>query len=431
MSDSKQDNLNSRPITTHSMKRIMLEQIDIPILILLCFLVTGQKSSAELFPHQFIAVKLVCYGWISFLILKQLLPMLKNEIATFNLAFLTYRRTFLLALSLYFVGLLVGALRGPDPAYALQQTFSDAVVFLFALLYFGWRSDDLNRSVRALLEKYLLLTSTLCIASLIVFGGNLVGLWQINAFRIGNVLLLNGPFNHANHMGYILMTAVLASASLLSSGGQNRRKAWLALGIFCLAGLLLTSARGAILGTFAGLIFIVTRGHRKWFLPLSLLAIAIASTYGLFILLGLPLPSFITKTSFAFRGEIWGAAIQNLLSYGPLGVGAGQAESLPGWTMHNFFLEQMGEGGVLTLLGVILWLVLPIVRIRTSRLEPRLAWCIVGMMLGLMVHGIFWGQFLNGLRILTLVYVCLWTALGTQRRDDGAISPVDAQLPAS
>jgi hypothetical protein len=34
-------------------------------------------------------------------------------------------------------------------------------------------------------------------------------------------------------------------------------------------------------------------------------------------------------------------------------------------------------------------------------------------MAGLMVHGIFWNQFLNGLRFLTLVYVCLWTALAT------------------
>lgn len=35
------------------------------------------------------------------------------------------------------------------------------------------------------------------------------------------------------------------------------------------------------------------------------------------------------------------------------------------------------------------------------------------MMAGLMVHCLFWGQFLNGLRFLTLVYVCLWTALAT------------------
>jgi len=92
--------------------------------------------------------------------------------------------------------------------------------------------------------------------------------------------------------------------------------------------------------------------------------------------------------------------------------------------MHNFFLEQLGEGGVLTLIGVLLWLALLIVRIRNSKLEPTLAWCIVGMILGVMIHGIFWGQFLNGLRILTLVYVCLWTALGTQRIDE-AISPLE------
>jgi O-antigen ligase len=81
--------------------------------------------------------------------------------------------------------------------------------------------------------------------------------------------------------------------------------------------------------------------------------------------------------------------------------------------IHNFILEQYGEGGILTTLGVLGWLVLPIVHLRRSRLSPALAWAIVAAMAGLMVHGIFWSQFLNGLRFLTLVYVCLWTALAT------------------
>jgi len=47
------------------------------------------------------------------------------------------RITLLAPLALYFIGLGIAALRGPDPAYALQQTFSDAVVFTFTLTAFG------------------------------------------------------------------------------------------------------------------------------------------------------------------------------------------------------------------------------------------------------------------------------------------------------
>jgi len=108
-------------------------------------------------------------------------------------------------------------------------------------------------------------------------------------------------------------------------------------------------------------------------------------------------------------------AIANLKIYGPFGVGSGQADSIPGMGIHNFLLEQYGEGGVLTTLGVLGWLILPVVLLRRSRLELTLAWSIVAMMAGLMVHGLFWSQFLNGLRFLTLAFVCLWTALATQK----------------
>lgn len=56
----------------------------------------------------------------------------------------------------------------------------------------------------------------------------------------------------------------------------------------------------------------------------------------------------------------------------------------------------------------------PILTLKCSRLDRSLAWAVVAMMAGLLVHGIVWEQFLNGLRFLTLVYVCLWTALATR-----------------
>ena len=137
-----------------------------------------------------------------------------------------------------------------------------------------------------------------------------------------------------------------------------------------------------------------------------------------------PQLDYLPKFGISGRVYSWKLALENIKQYGPLGIGPGQAESSPGLSMHNFWLEQYGEGGVLTVIGVLAWLILPIIHIKRSRLDRNLAWCIVAMMAGLMVHGLFWGQFLNGLRFLTLVYVCLWTALGTLKHDaDQELSP--------
>jgi O-antigen ligase len=188
---------------------------------------------------------------------------------------------------------------------------------------------------------------------------------------------------------------------------------WFALTAFLALGVAVTFGRGAMLGTTTGLLGILSLRRRK--LAIALGAVTLA---GVLVLVAgaagwIALPDFLPKIGFAGRNELWSAAIANLRVYGPLGVGSGQADSIPGMGIHNFILEQYGEGGILTTLGVLGWLVLPIVHLRRSRLSPALAWAIVSAMAGLMVHGIFWSQFLNGLRFLTLVYVCLWTALGT------------------
>ena len=43
-------------------------------------------------------------------------------------------------------------------------------------------------------------------------------------------------------------------------------------------------------------------------------------------------------------------------------------------------------------------------------------------MAGLIVPAIFWSQFLNRLRFLTLVYVCLWTAFAASQAPDPVAS---------
>ncbi len=95
---------------------------------------------------------------------------------------LAYRRTILWPLVLYFVGLTVGSLHGPQPLNSLWQTASDALVFAFGFLAFGWRVNDLTRTVRPFVVVIAVWTGILLLSSAILYAGNLAGWWLINPY---------------------------------------------------------------------------------------------------------------------------------------------------------------------------------------------------------------------------------------------------------
>lgn len=390
----------------------------VPAILVLTTLITASALDEQA-PGVAQILRIASYGATLLAIVWLAIPALRSPRASWRAFFVAYRLTILWPLVLYFAGLIIGSLRGPQPLYALWQTASDAIVFAFAFLAFGWLVTDLSRTVRQFLVVIALLTGALLLGSAIVYAGNLAGWWLINPYYhpgdFGYRLLMNGPFNHANHFAYVLMTGSFAAAYLALHYRPRLNWGWLVLAGFLALGVVLTFGRGAMLGTAVGLLGILFLRHRKLALALACLAVLsalvlVAGAAGL-----IPMPEFLPKVGFAGRSDLWNAAIANLRVYGPMGVGPGQADSIPGMGIHNFLLEQYGEGGVLTTLGVLGWLILPVVMLRRSRLEPLLAWSIVAMMAGLMVHGLFWSQLLNGLRFLTLAFVCLWTALATQK----------------
>jgi hypothetical protein len=328
-----------------------------------------------------------------------------------------YRSTILFPLLLYFVGLLIGAFNGPATLYSLWQTFSDFVVFVFAFLAYGWLVSDIDRAIYQFLRVLVSWAVILMTTSLVIYIGNLNGWWEINAIPFRTILLMNGPFNHANHLGYTLMTGAFAAACMFMVSQNKNNKLWLILTIYLTLGVAITFARGAMIGTAVGLIGIISIRYRRIALALGILAIITLIVFTVVAALKLPFFDFLPKTDFSQRGIVWGMALKKLVEYGPLGVGSGQAESFPNLTMHSFWLEQYGEGGVITTIGILGWFILPIMNIKRSRLNPKLIWSIVAMMAGLMVHGVFWGYFLNGLRLLSLIYICLWTALATVRKE--------------
>lgn len=487
----------------------------------------------------------------------------------------TYKRSILWPMVIYFMGLIVGSLVGPDPIASLWQTASDLIVFSFAFIAFGCFSANLEQAVIRLLRVVAILSALMLLIALTLLIGNMAGLWCGEA---PNTALcspsesgMRGIFDNPLVLGYILMTGSLASASLYVVANSQRQGTWATLALLLSLGVMLTLARGALLGTIAGLLAITAiRSRRLAYLLTILAAISFISlsfvtllrefpqlremisiteikprsfdiyadltdeewedhieaagsrlilspgasatsgdlvmSFGEYrlVLLGrasqgptagdsrsydhllgytirqgnrqiasgrftltnmqtfglgssfrieeeapvqitlsyatsgkpqnggyaeitsvslippgwrevlLRINNSLPKYGVLARVVIWKEAIANIKSYGIFGVGPGNAESMSGMSTHNLWLEQLGEGGILAITGTFGWLILPLLQIRKSLLSDGLSWAIVGMMGALMIHSLFWTQFLNGLRFLTLVYVCLWTALATQ-----------------
>jgi O-antigen ligase len=225
------------------------------------------------------------------------------------------------------------------------------------LLAFGWLVSDLNQAVRRLLVVVALLASLILVEALAVYVGNLAGSWLLNPFYypgdFGIRMLMNGPFNHANHLAYALMAGAFVAGILALVLQPKVHRGWLALTAFLALGVAVTFGRGAMLGTATGLLGILSLRRRK--LAIALGAVALA---GVLVLVAgaagwITLPDFLPKIGSSGRGELWDAAIANLRVYGPLGVGPGQADSIHGIGIHNFLLEQYGEGGIVATLGVL------------------------------------------------------------------------------
>ncbi len=400
------------------------------IAVLLLTTVITASPLDEIVPSVARLLRVLAYGSTFLAVAWLAWPLLRAPAEAARTFIQAYGRTIFWPLVPYFTGLFIGSLRGPQPLYGLWQTTSDAVVFAFAFLAFGWQVDDLDSLLRRFLKIVAVWTGALLLGSAVIYGGNLAGWWLINPYYhpgdYGYRMLMNGPFNHANHFAYVLMTGAFAAAYLGLVDRPKIHRRWSALTAALAVGVAVTFGRGAMLGTAVGLLGILYLRHRALALTLGGLAALLvilpaAGAAGM-----ISLPEYLPKVGIAGRDALWDAAIANVRVYGPLGVGPGSTDSLPGMGIHNFLLEQYGEGGVLALLGVLGWLVLPIIHLRRSRLSAPLARSTVAAMAGLMVHGLFWSQFLNGLRFLTLVFVCLWTALAAQQPPGPSAGPREA-----
>jgi len=378
-------------------------------------LITG--SPLDKLPRLYwLAIRLVGYGVPLLILLRHLIPNYRKLPALIRDTLYQYRQTLLLPLGLLLLGEMIGALRGPSILYSLWQTASLLFVMLLSFTFYGAALPDPQYQVRRFLRILSKLAMVILALSLPVYLGNVLGWWVINPYIMyTGQMLLNGPFYHANVFGYVLMLAALASLFLALDTKKTWDWGWMAAAGFLLFGLLLSFARGAILGAGVGILGILYNRSRKLATALAIPAVlggVVLALAGAGVIHGL---EFLPKLTLSGRETVWEAGWNNLKLYGPLGIGAGQAESLPNLSTHNLFMEQYGEGGVLTLIGFLAWVILPVTRIRQSRLDRTLAWGITAMMAAELVHGLFWVEFMNGLRYQTLAYAFLWTAMAGSR----------------
>lgn len=404
--------------------------IELSIVLISVTLITGSSLDA-LLPTVSRLFRIIAYGSILFFGGLHILRIARRPFEGMKALYRRYR-FLLVAVAIYFLGLIIGGLHGPDPLHSFWQTFSDAMVFSYALILFGFVDQDPNETAIDILRISAIWIGLLLTGSALIYLGNTFGWWLINPYYHTDsnqaFVLLNGPFNHANHFAYVLMIGAFASTYFAILHEDKIQWKWVGLTVFLCIGLLLTFGRGSMLGAAVGILILVTYRYPKLgallgFGALVVIAYLVAGAIGF-----VHVPEFIPKVSFASRGELWDAAISNLRIYGPLGVGSGQADSLAGMGIHNFMLEQYGEGGILTVLGVLGWLVIPLTTLKRSLLSTPLKTTIIAVMAGIMVHGLFWNQFLNGVRFLSLIGVLLWTALATTKEVDRT-SGLEGRLP--
>jgi len=394
---------------------IPLSNLEIILLLCSTMLITGSPLD-KTGRLAWLVIRLIGYGVPLVILARHILPAVSSLPSIAQRTWHAYRITLLPPLAFMLIGEGIGALRGPSPLYSLWQTASLALVFLMAFMLYGACLSNPKHEIRRLLRIIALVTMALLALSLPVYLGNVLHWWVLNPYIMyTGQMLLNGPFYHANVFGYVLMIAALAAFFLAFDNRKPWDWWWMAATGFLVIGLLLTFARGALFGAAVGLLAILFFRYRRIALILAAGAVVISVLLALIGAGKLPAPDFLPKLTLSGREIVWQAAVQNLKVYGPLGVGAGNAESLPDLGMHNLFMSQYGEGGVLTLTGFLLLVLLPLLRIRHSRLDFPLATAIAAMMAAELVHGIFWEEFMNGLRYQTLVYALLWTALAAQQ----------------
>ncbi|MBN1264378.1 MAG: hypothetical protein JXA25_02715 [Anaerolineales bacterium] len=394
-----------------------LTDLEMVLMLASVFLITGSPLD-KLSRPVWLVTRLIGYSVPLLILLRHLLPVYRFLPSFIKDTWRQYRPTILLPLGLLFLGECIGAMRGPTPLYSLWQTTSLLFVLVVSVFFFGIAVPDPQIQVRRLLRILSKLTMAILILSLPIYLGNVRHWWVINPYIMyTGQMLLNGPFYHANVFGYVLMLAALASLFLALDGKKNWdfNRGWMAATGFLLLGLLLTFARGAIVGTGLGILGLLYFHNRKLAVILTIPVLLAGIGLVLFATGILQAPAFLPKLTLSGRETVWAAAVNNLKLYGPFGVGAGNAESLPGLSTHNIFMEQYGEGGILTLFGFLAWVLLPILHMNHSRLDRPLACAVIMMMVAELAHGLFWTEFMNGLRYQTLVYAFLWAALAAPK----------------
>jgi putative inorganic carbon (HCO3(-)) transporter len=224
---------------------------------------------------------------------------------------------------------------------------------------------------------------------------------------------------------------------------------WLALlaGGVMLTALLMSGSRGALLGLFAGVLTVILVSGKRIWLILAILVVVIMAV-GPTILTIVPsaylmrvadifqLSSLtnlttveITDANFALieRAAHWLAAWRMFSLHPWLGIGLGQYATvyplvaIPRWSdplghAHNYLLNILAEGGMVSLTGYLVFSITALVssiRVAYSKMTWRksLGLAAVGMWTALFVHNLFDNLYVHGMYLLVAIVFGMIAAL--------------------
>ncbi len=255
-------------------------------------------------------------------------------------------------------------------------------------------------------------------------------------YENSTTLRLGGIFGNANALGGVASLALLLTAlSWLSP--TTRLSVWLTLVVvpICLACLVLSQSRTAMLGLTAGLTAVLIRRQPLLLLPTVLLSISAA-----IVIIGYPgvfdtVVELVARsgrvsqvTTFTGRTEIWAFVVSAIREAPLLGYGfASTKEVIPagysgpyGWTTssaHNLWLQTWVTTGAV---GLLMVLTSQLGNLKALVLRPqplRDGVCVYVLFFGLLEAGPM------GPSVNLLTFIWIWATATTLWAEPGAVDP--------
>lgn len=255
-----------------------------------------------------------------------------------------------LLLAAYFIYNVLAFLWAPE--YSLRSLYNYLKIIVMVMCLYTQKYNAR--------EKKVLITSAVLsglLVCLFIMTGRNIG-FADNRFTVSVFGVVQDP----NYLGYLFLIPVaVATQQIINQRQWLKRLLWLAIALLLLLCVLLTGSRGALLGVAVVVAVCVFEKFRTWTAKLLFSIAMTVVIIALYVALLTFLPEHLSsrfsiqlllETGGTGRLGIWKDAFQ-VMADAPykllLGFGTGSSDELIGMATHNFFIQLLLEGGVVSL----------------------------------------------------------------------------------